>query len=123
MNSIDINDENTSISFFKEKVAKFIEKRKWAKYHTPKNLIQALGIEIAELSELFLFKDYKLNYILQNNTFLDNISDEIADVLIYLISLTNCLDLDLTHSFCKKMEKNEKKYPIKDFNNGIYYKK
>jgi len=54
---------------------------------------------------------------------LENISEEIADVFIYLISLVNCLELDLSHSFTKKMEINEKKYPPKEFNNGTYYKK
>ncbi|MFX1495687.1 MAG: MazG-like family protein [Promethearchaeota archaeon] len=122
MNSSE-NDNNVSISFFKERVRDFIMKRNWSNYHTPKNLIQALGIEIAELSELFLFKEYSVDDILKNNSLFESISDELADILIYLISLANCLGVDLTISFKKKMEKNERKYPIKEFNDGKYYKK
>ncbi len=117
------NDLTTTISFFKKEVKTFVEARNWTKYHTPKNLIQALQIEAAELSELFLFKDYKVEDILQNKQVLSDISDEIADVFIYLISLLNSLNLDLTQSFMSKMEKNDKKYTLKEFNTGDYYKK
>jgi len=117
------NDKNTSIAFFKEKVKDFVKKRNWSNYHTPKNLIQALGIEIAELSELFLFKEDNVDEILKNRSLFDSISDELADIFIYLISLINRLGIDLTKSFTKKMEKNERKYPIKEFNDGKYYKK
>ena len=117
------NDKNTSIAFFKEIVKDFIKNRNWSNYHTPKNLIQALGIEIAELSELFLFKEYSVDDILKNSSLFESISDELADIFIYLISLVNCLGIDLTKSFNIKMEKNERKYPIKEFNDGKYYKK
>lgn len=117
------NDKNTSIAFFKEIVTDFVKKRNWSNYHTPKNLIQALGIEIAELSELFLFKEDSVDDILKNSSLFESISDELADIFIYLISLVNCLGIDLTKSFTKKMEKNVRKYPIKEFNDGKYYKK
>ncbi len=117
------NDQNVSISFFKEEVKKFVEERNWSKYHTPKNLVQAINCEAGELSQLLLFKDYSKEEIMKNETLFTSISDEIADVFIYLISLINALDLDLRHIFTKKMEKNKKKYSSKEFNNGIYYKK
>jgi len=117
------DDNNTTVSLFKEEVEKFIKERDWSKYHTPKNLIQALGIEVGELSELFLFKEDNLDDVLKNKSLLENIEDEIADIFIYLISLINTLGIDLTHVFIKKMEKNKKKYSTKEFNNGIYYKK
>lgn len=117
------NDNYTTISFFKEEVANFIKKRDWIKYHTPKNLIQALGIEVAELSEIFLFKDYETKKIRNNKVMLESISNEIADIFIYLISFINILDLDLTKCFIRKMEKNNQKYSVEEFNDGLYYKK
>lgn len=117
-----VDDDNTSISFFKQKVQKFVRERNWTKYHTPINLIQALSIEVAELSEIFLFKDLSLENIKSDKKLLENISDEIADVFIYLISLVNSVNLDLTNAFTKKMEKNELKYSLDDFNNGSYQK-
>ncbi len=124
MNDIsELNDSNTPISLFKENVKMFVNKRNWIKYHTPKNLVQAINCEAGELSQLLLFKDYRKEDIWNDKKLLTNISDEIADVFIYLISLINLLDLDLSQAFEKKMEKNNKKYNTKEFNNGIYYKK
>ncbi|MFX1363994.1 MAG: nucleotide pyrophosphohydrolase [Promethearchaeota archaeon] len=117
------NDHSTSVSFFKHQVKKFVEERNWRKYHSPKNLVQAINCEAGELSQLLLFKDYKIEEIWSNKKLLSNISDEIADVFIYLISLINALDLDLSQIFIKKMEKNKKKYSSIEFNNGTYYKK
>ncbi len=121
--SIIIEDENTTLSFCKEEVKQFVNNRGWTKYHTPKNLIQALHIEVAELSEIFLFKDYEINHIRANKGLLENISDELADIFIYLISLVNVFGIDLTEAFLNKMRKNENKYSIEEFNNGFYYKK
>lgn len=117
------NDLNTPVSFFKEKVQEFVEKRGWKKYHTPKNLIQAINCEAGELSQLLLFKDYKKEDILKNKDLLTNVCNEIADVFIYLISLVNSLNLDLADMFIKKMKMNEQKYSIEEFNDGNYYKK
>jgi len=117
------NDNNTVISFLKNDVKKFVEEREWTRYHTPKNLIQALQIEAAELSELLLFKEMAKDDILQNEELINKISNEMADVLIYLISLSNSLNIDLVQSFIKKMEINKNKYSIKEFNDGMYYKK
>ncbi len=119
----EIHDQNTFVSFFKKEVNNFVNSRNWTKYHTPKNLIQALMIEAAELSQCLLFKEDKIEHILKDETLLANISDEIADVFIYLISIVNVLGLDLTKAFIGKMEKNKKKYSVTEFNNGKYYKK
>jgi NTP pyrophosphatase (non-canonical NTP hydrolase) len=121
--SIILSDKHTTLSFFKDEIADFVQKRDWGKYHTPKNLIQALQIEAAELSEIFLFKDYSLEQILDNSELLKEISDELADVFIYLISLINVFGIDLTEAFSNKMKKNSDKYSIKEFKNGGYYKK
>jgi len=117
------NDQNISISFFKKEVKNFVEERNWIKYHTPKNLVQAINYEAGELSQLLLFKNYTKEEIWKNKNLLTDISDEIADVFIYLISLINSLDLDLSLIFINKMKKNKKKYSNKEFNNGKYYKK
>jgi len=118
-----MSDENTNISFLKEEVRKFIQKREWTKFHTPKNLAQALNCEAGELSQLLLFKDYLPEDIKKDRELYQKISDELADVLIYLISFSNSLNIDITKSFVQKMVKNRKKYSIDEFNDGKYYKK
>jgi NTP pyrophosphatase (non-canonical NTP hydrolase) len=117
------SDNETTISFFKKEVKNFIDARNWSEYHTPKNLVQAINCEAGELSQLLLFKDYKVQEIKKDEDLFTNISDEIADVFIYLISLINILDLDLSQIFINKMKKNKIKYPNKEFSDGNYYKK
>ena len=107
-----LEDNNTTISYFKKEVERFVKERRWTKFHNPKDLVQAIGIEVAELSEIFLFKDLSLDTIYSDKDLLENISDEIADVFIYLISLLNSLKVDLTSVFIRKMKKNEAKYKI-----------
>lgn len=117
------DDRNTTVSYFKKEIAQFIEDRMWLKYHTPKNLVQAINCEAGELSQLLLFKDFTKEEIRDDKELLTKISEEIVDVFIYLISLVNLLDLDLSYAFSNKMVKNRKKYNIEEFNNGLYYKK
>ena len=117
-----LEDNNTTISYFKEEIQRFVKERRWTKFHNPKDLIQAIGIEVSELSEIFLFKDLSLDAIHTNKDLLENISDEIADVFIYLVSLVNSLDVDLTSAFIRKMKKNEEKYSIEEFYDGSYRK-
>ena len=82
-----------------------------------------MNIEVAELSELFLFKEATIDNILENSEMMKEISGEVADIFIYLISFINSLNLDLTESFISKMQANNEKYSINEFNNGYYRKK
>ncbi|MFX1488474.1 MAG: nucleotide pyrophosphohydrolase [Promethearchaeota archaeon] len=121
--TLDLNDSNTSVSYFKDEIKNFVNKRDWIRYHSPKNLVQAIHCEAGELSQLLLFRDYTKDDIWNEKELISDISDEIADVFIYLISLINLLNLDLSQIFTKKMIKNKIKYSIEEFNNGNYYKK
>lgn len=71
------------------------------KYHTPRALSEAISIEAGELLENFLFKpdDYF-------HGDLTPITDEIADVFIYLLNLVNSLKLpNFTEIVLRKIEK------------------
>lgn len=46
---------------------------------------------------------------------LREIGEEMADVLAYLLSLANVLDLDLAAALEAKMRKNRRKYPVERF--------
>ena len=117
-----MNDISSSISELKQVMAKFVEERDWTTYHHPKELAIALSIESNELLELFLFENRGLDEIHENLELMQSISEEVADVFAYLLSMVNTLGLDLTTIFLNKMEKNREKYPLKEFN-GNYQKK
>ena len=111
------NDSITTIMDFRKKLKDFVDERDWNQYHSPKALAIALNIETAELLEVFLFQSD--NFIPEN---LDSLTDEMADVFIYLMNLVNSLKLDnFTQIIKQKIEKNAIKYP-KEFSGNNYKK-
>ena len=107
----------------KEIVKGFVIERDWIKYHTPRNLAESICIESAELLEIF---QWSLNNNKKNdsNNFPNpDIKDELADIFIYCISLSNTLEIDIAQTILKKIEKNKKRYPIKKFKGRLGKKK
>ena len=66
-----------------QKIREFRDERDWAQFHNPKDMAEAICIEAGELLEHFLWKspDESESYV---RSHIDDISDEIADVAIYL---------------------------------------
>ena len=42
---------------------------------------------------------------------MQDINEELADIVIYALSLANILEIDLAEAILAKMEKNRRKYP------------
>ncbi len=100
-----------NIEYILEKIKKFRDDRDWMQFHDPKNMSVSIMIEAAELLEHFQWKtkDEVQEYIKANK---EEISDEIADIAMYLFELANNLGIDLVQAMDKKLKKNETKYPI-----------
>lgn len=92
-------------------VREFGRARDWHQFHTPKNLTAALIVEAAELLEPFqwLTAEESLNLPPEKH---EAVRQEMADVLIYLVSLANCLDIDLLQAAEEKLSINARKYPV-----------
>ena len=87
----------------KNDLIKFQKDRDWKKFHTPENLAKSISIEAAELLEHFQWgKEYNI----------EEVSEELADVLIYCIYMADSLDLDIEEIIRNKMVKNAVKYPV-----------
>jgi NTP pyrophosphatase (non-canonical NTP hydrolase) len=89
----------------------FTRAREWDRYHTPKNLAMALIVEAAELAEHFQWLTAEESQSLRDGK-REEIRDELADVLIYLVELADTLDIDLAAAARAKIEKNALKYPV-----------
>lgn len=109
-------DENTNIEELKLMVKEFVQKRDWQIFHTPRNLAESISIESAELLEIFQWftreDGFKIKY---DSTRRERIRDELADVLIYSLSLSNIMEIDITKTIRDKLTKNENRYPISKF--------
>jgi NTP pyrophosphatase (non-canonical NTP hydrolase) len=101
-----------------KQIVKFRDDRNWRQFHSLKDLIIGLGIEHAELSELFLWKsETEIAQIPK-----DKIENEIADIFIFLTYLTTHFNINLEKAITEKLAINEKKYPVdKSFGSNKKY--
>ena len=93
------------------RIRKFRDDRDWKQFHDPKNLAVSISIEAAELLEIFQWMtgEQARQYAAQNK---ERVSEEIADVAIYLFELADIVGIDLATAIDMKLEKNAEKYPV-----------
>lgn len=97
--------------YLKSKMDKFLEERNWKEYHTPKNIAMSISIEAAELMEIFQWINPSAPEVTANKKLMTEIKDEVADIIIYTISLARTLDIDIFDTVTKKMTKNDIRFP------------
>jgi NTP pyrophosphatase (non-canonical NTP hydrolase) len=91
-----------------KKVIAFRDERNWKQFHHIKDLLLGLTIEVAELQELFLWKTEEQQIEIDSQ----KIKDELADITIFLIYISNHFNIDLSEAISEKLEKNGIKYPV-----------
>ncbi len=92
----------------------FRRERAWEQFHDPRNLAAAIAIEAGELQELFLWaKDSEVSQRALDRR--EEVSDEIADLIVLLTYLCSDLNIDVDEAVLKKMVKNQEKYPVSQF--------
>lgn len=105
-------DENTTLAELKLMMVDFVAARDWENYHRPKNLSMSIAIEAAELMEHFQWLDEAEEAaLLADPEQRAAMADELADVLIYILSFANAAGLDLSEIVRLKMERNETRFP------------
>lgn len=94
-----------------ERIVKFRDARDWKQFHNPKDLALSLVLEAAEVLEHFQWKrpDEIEKYLKSNK---NDIGEELADTLYWVLLMAHDLDIDLEQIFAKKMTKNEAKYSV-----------
>jgi len=99
-----------SLESLRDRLRDFAGERDWDQFHTPKNLSMALIAEAAELIEHFQWVDGEQSHILLDKTRV-SVEEELADILIYLVRISDKLDIDLYKAVERKIKINEVKYP------------
>jgi len=101
-----------------ERIIDFREKRNWKQFHSIKDLLLGLNIELSELQELVLWKSESEIKSIEK----EKIQDELADIFIFLTYISEHFDVDLLSAVDRKIEKNGQKYPIdKSFGSNKKY--
>lgn len=101
------------IEALRQRLRSFAHERDWEQFHTPKNLAMALAGEAGELLEIFqwLTSD-ESQKVMKDGRRAQQVRDELADVLNYLIRLADVVEVDLEQALLDKIESNEEKYPV-----------
>lgn len=106
-------DNDTTVEEMKRKIQKFCEDRDWDQFHTAKDLAIAIITESSELLEKFRFKsDKEIEQMLQSADNREGISEELADVLYFVLRFAQRYDFDLATELDRKLQKNQKRYPL-----------
>ena len=106
-------DSVTMISELKDKVKSFVAERDWERYHDPKSIAAALCVEAGELLEIFQWDDAETaRSRCRDPRYRESVEEELADVVIYALSLANQASMDLSRAVLAKIEKNARKYPV-----------
>jgi dCTP diphosphatase len=109
-------DAQTSVGALRQAVADFVDARNWQPYHGPKNLSMSIAIEAAELMERFQWlTTEEAQAAVEDPAEQAAVSGELADIVIYCLSLSNALDLDVSSAVLGKLQTNEHRYPADEF--------
>ncbi len=100
-----------SLDQLAQRLQAFAQARDWGQFHSPKNLASALIVEAGELLEHFqwLTEDQSRNLDAAKK---QEVAMEMADVLLYLIQMSNELGVNLVEAAQQKIDLNDKKYPV-----------
>lgn len=98
-----------------ERIREFARERDWEQFHTPKNLAMALSVEASELVEIFQWMTPEEAAAVMSSDKAQDVRDEVADILTYLLRLADVLDIDLDAALGAKVVSNERRYPASDF--------
>ena len=100
----------TELDGLRDQLRAFAAARDWDQFHSPKNLAMALSAEAAELLEIFQWLTEEQSRSLAPDAHAAA-SDEVADVLLYLIRLADKLGIDPIAAARRKIVANALKYP------------
>lgn len=112
-----MTDSQTTIDDLKAMMRAFVAERNWQRFHTPRNLAASACVEAGELLEHFqwLTAEEAADRSRNDAAFRKAVGEELSDVLMYLLSLANSMDLDVAAAAEAKMAKNRAKYPPEKF--------
>lgn len=103
-----------NVEHWQEQLQVLADERDWPRFHTPKNLAIALSVEASELLEIFQWLTPEESQEVMDSRSAEKVRDEIADVAIYLLRLTDVLGVDLESVVATKVERNASRFPARD---------
>ncbi|MFI9248119.1 nucleotide pyrophosphohydrolase [Streptomyces sp. NPDC053086] len=105
--------EHPDLARLQQRLAAFAAARNWQPYHTPKNLVAALSVEASELMEIFQWLTPEESArVMDDPGTAHRVTDEVADVLAYLLQFCEVLGIDPLAALAAKIDRNERRFPV-----------
>jgi len=106
----------SDLAVLRDQMRTFTIERDWEQFHDPKSLILALVGEVGELSELFqwLPAAEAVNRV-SNEPLHTRVSEELADVLLYLVRLADVVGVDLAEAARDKLRDADARFSATAF--------
>ena len=103
----------TELQNLTDRLIAFRDERDWRQFHALKNLIVSLNLEASELLELTQWQDEAaFEVAASEDPVKARIAEECADVLIYLLLISERCGFDLLTAASDKIGRNAQKYPV-----------
>jgi NTP pyrophosphatase (non-canonical NTP hydrolase) len=107
-----MTDRSTTVAELRVMVEAFVAERDWHPFHNGKDLAVSIAIEAAELLEEFQWQAAEGTTAAEiAPEHLERVRLELADVLIYCLSFSNALQLDISQAIRDKLALSALKYP------------
>jgi len=100
-----------SLTDLTKRIISFRNARDWGQFHNPKDVALSLVLESTEVMEHFQWKNTEeINKYTKSHK--NEIGEELADVLYWVLLMSHDLDIDIIDALDKKIDSNNKKYPV-----------
>ena len=101
----------STIKDLQANVVAFRDAREWKPHHFPKDMALSLVLEATEFLEHTQWKNgEELDAYIQEHK--EELGDELADVLYWVLLIAHDLDIDLIEAHHRKLKKTAEKYPV-----------
>ncbi|MEV6986168.1 nucleotide pyrophosphohydrolase [Sphaerisporangium sp. NPDC051017] len=99
-----------------ERLRRFAQARDWEQFHTPKNLAMALAGEVGELlAEFQWLTPAESSAVMDDPEASARVRSEVGDVMIFLLRLSDTLQIDLVQAAHTKLDESEKRYTVEHY--------
>lgn len=103
-----MTEENSLSAQTVREIVKFRDDRDWRQFHNPKDLALSVSVEAAELLECFQWSGADTEVPKKREA----IKEELADVVIYAVLLSERMGINLDEAVRSKLAQNAAKYPV-----------
>jgi NTP pyrophosphatase (non-canonical NTP hydrolase) len=101
----------SDLTDLQKQIVAFRDERDWKQFHNPKDLAMSLVLEAAEVLEHFQWKSPE-EIAEHVHSHKEDVSDELADVLYWVLLMAHDLGIDVVAASHQKLAKNALKYPV-----------